>query len=71
MAYNLYKNIKYDIQCPNTINGKELKILYNKMAGNDENKNVRILFGGAEIKDENMLYQLKIDNGYLIQVLDN
>ena len=53
-----------------TISGEELKKLYCKKVGISPNEyNVRLFFGGQEIKNNNFLYQYNIQKGFKIQVM--
>ena len=52
----------------NTMSGKELKELFKKEHNIGDNFNLRLFFGGMEIKDEHFLYQHHLKNGYKIQV---
>ena len=53
----------------NTMSGKELKELFKKEHNIGDNFNLRLFFGGMEIKDEHFLYQHHLKNGYKIQVM--
>ena len=53
----------------NTMTGKELKELFKKEHNIGDNFNLRLFFGGMEIKDDNFLYQHHLKNGYKIQVM--
>ena len=50
-------NIDEEKSVPNTITGKELKELFKKEHKIGDNYNLRLFFGGMEIKDEHFLYQ--------------
>ena len=53
-----------------TISGEELKKLYCKKVGISPNEyNVRLFFGGQEIKNNNFLYQYNIKDEFKIQVM--
>ena len=53
-----------------TISGEELKKLYCTKIGISPNKyNIRLFFGGQEIKNKNFLYQYNIQKGFKIQVM--
>lgn len=52
------------------ISGGEIKQLYAKIKGyNLDNCKIRLFFGGNEIKDNEFVYQHKIFNNYIIQVI--
>ena len=54
----------------NLISGKELKRLYSEKIGISEDEyNLRLFFGGQEIKDSNFLYQYNLQKGFKIQVM--
>lgn len=70
--YDLYQNKKTDISVDENILCGKLKLLFcerNQINQNDFK--IRILFGGVEMKDENHLYQYKLQDGYTIQILQN
>ena len=51
------------------VTGKEIKEMYIKEKGYDcKVEAIRLFFGGNEIKNEELLYQHKIKEGYIIQV---
>ena len=62
-------NINDEKSVLNTMTGKELKELFKKEHGIGDNFNLRLFFGGMEIKDEHFLYQHKLKNGYKIQIM--
>ena len=62
-------NINEDKTVNNTITGKELKELFKKEHNIGDNFNLRLFFGGMEIKDDHFLYQHHLKNGYKIQVM--
>ncbi len=62
-------NINEEKTVNNTITGKELKELFKKEYKVGDNFNLRLFFGGMEIKDEHFLYQHHLKNGYKIQVM--
>ena len=62
-------NINEDKSVLNTMTGKELKELFKKEHNIGNNFNLRLFFGGMEIKDEHFLYQHQLKNGYKIQVM--
>ena len=49
--------------------GKELKELFRKEKDIGDNFNLRLFFGGMEIKDEHFLYQHHLKNGFKIQIM--
>ena len=54
----------------NLISGKELKRLYSEKIGISQDEyNLRLFFGGQEIKDSNFLYQYNLQKGFKIQVM--
>lgn len=69
--YDLYDNIKYDFALDDNLTGFELKQVYFSKAEkyNPNDFNVRMLFGGAEIKETDSLYQHRLKDGYTIQIL--
>ena len=69
---NLYKNEQNIFTVKESTTGKELKEMYSEHNNIDLNKNkIRFIFAGALIKDDDMLYQHKISNGFVIQVIVN
>ena len=62
-------NINEEQTVNNTITGKELKELFKKEHNIGDNFNLRLFFGGMEIKDDHFLYQHHLKNGYKIQVM--
>ena len=62
-------NINEEKTVNNTITGKELKELFKKEHNIGDNFNLRLFFGGMEIKDDHFLYQHHLKNGYKIQVM--
>ena len=69
---NLYKNEQNIFTGKESTTGKELKEMYSEHNNIDLNKNkIRFIFAGALIKDDDMLYQHKISNGFVIQVIVN
>lgn len=70
--YDLYENKKQTIKLPSNLQGKEIKNLFAEMNNFDASSyKIRLLFGGAEILDDQYLYQHKLHNGYTIQVIKN
>jgi len=54
----------------NSINGEELKKIYCEKIGIPFNDyNLRLFFGGQEIKDNNFLYQYNLQKGFKIQLM--
>jgi len=70
--YDLYQNKKYSINLsPNTL-GSEIKKKFCDLTDiNISNVKIRLLFGGAEIRDEHHLRQHKISGGFTIQIMIN
>ena len=69
---NLYENHKTNLHIPEATTGIELKKSYAKRNNIDLDKNnIKLIFGGGFIKDEEMLYQHKILDGFVIQVVIN
>jgi hypothetical protein len=68
--FDLYQNKKDLIKIKITEKCQELKKIYCELNNikYDENK-IRLLFGGVELKDEQYIYQHKIENEYTIQIL--
>ena len=62
-------NINEEKSVVNTMTGKELKELFKKEHNIGDNYNLRLFFGGMEIKDEHFLYQHHLKSGYKIQVM--
>ena len=56
-------NINEEQTVNNTITGKELKELFKKEHNIGDNFNLRLFFGGMEIKDDHFLYQHHLKNG--------
>ena len=69
--YDLYDNRKVKVNLSFVNTGCELKSLFksNCLNGHENSYKIRLLFGGAEIKDEHTLSQHKIEEGYTIQVM--
>jgi hypothetical protein len=68
--YDLYENKTFNTNISNNISGKELKAKFAELANlNIEEYKLRLLFGGVEIKEENFIYQYKIENGYTVQIM--
>ena len=54
----------------NAFSGEELKKIYYEKTGISTHEyNLRLFFGGQEIKDNNFLYQFNIQKGFKIQVM--
>ena len=54
----------------NAFSGEELKKIYYEKTGiSTDEYNLRLFFGGQEIKDNNFLYQFNIQKGFKIQVM--
>ena len=62
-------NINEEQTVNNTMTGKELKEFFKKEHNIGDNFNLRLFFGGMEIKDDHFLYQHHLKNGYKIQVM--
>ena len=62
-------NINEEHTVSNTMTGKELKEFFKKEHNIGDNFNLRLFFGGMEIKDDHFLYQHHLKNGYKIQVM--
>ena len=72
MIYDLYENKKLPFTLESNITGWELKQLYAEhFSTNLTEYKVRLLFGGAEIKEEQNLYGHKIKDGFTIHVVKN
>jgi hypothetical protein len=63
----LYENKKTNFDCVDSMTGKELKDKYNETMKSEED--MRLFFGGAEIRDEHKLYQHNLKDEYIIQIL--
>ncbi len=63
-------NTNITLTVTNLINGEDLKKNYCEKAGiSPDDYNLRLFFGGQEIKDNNFLYQYNIQKGYKIQIM--
>ena len=62
-------NINEEQTVNNTMTGKELKEFFKKEHNISDNFNLRLFFGGMEIKDDHFLYQHHLKSGYKIQVM--
>ena len=62
-------NINEEKTVSNTMTGKELKEMFRKEKDIGDNFNLRLFFGGMEIKDEHFLYQHHLKNGFKIQIM--
>ena len=63
-------DINITLNVNQTISGEELKKIYCKKIGITQNEyNIRLFFGGQEIKNKNFLYQYNIQKGFKIQVM--
>ena len=60
---------KEQLEIFDDISGKDLKQEYINIKNIHNIKNIRLFFGGNEIKDNDLLYQHKIMNKYCIQVV--
>ena len=60
---------KEQLEIFDDISGKDLKQVYINIKNIHNIKNIRLFFGGNEIKDNDLLYQHKIMNKYCIQVV--
>ena len=70
--YDLYKNKKTDVEIDENSLCEKLKFLFCEKNQIDLNKaKIRMLFGGVEMKDENHIYQYKLQDGYTVQILHN
>jgi len=68
--YNLYSNNYLSLEVNNTMTGQELKDLYCKSVKLNNNYYItRLIFGGAEIKDDHKLIDHKIQNDYIVQIM--
>ena len=66
----LNNNNNVVLNVTNSINGEELKKIYCEKIGISFNDyNLRLFFGGQEIKDNNFLYQYNLQKGFKIQVM--
>ena len=63
------QNINEEKSVLNTMTGKELKDFFKKEHNIGDNFNLRLFFGGMEIKDDHYLYQHHLKNGFKIQVM--
>ena len=62
-------NINEEKTVSNTMTGKELKEMFRKEKDIGDNFNLRLFFGGMEIKDDHFLYQHHLKNGFKIQIM--
>ena len=66
----LNNNNNVVLNVTNSISGEELKKIYCEKIGISFNDyNLRLFFGGQEIKDNNFLYQYNLQKGFKIQVM--
>ena len=66
----LNNNSSIVLNVTNSINGQELKKIYCEKIGIPfSDYNLRLFFGGQEIKDNNFLYQYNLQKGFKIQVM--
>ena len=66
----LNNNNSVVLNVTNSINGQELKKIYCEKIGiSFDDYNLRLFFGGQEIKDNNFLYQYNLQKGFKIQVM--
>jgi len=70
ILYDFYENKKTNINISDNIKIEEIKQRYSEHNKLDLKKiKLRLLFGGAELKDENYLYQYNFQENYIIQIL--
>ena len=62
-------NINEEHIVNNTMTGKQLKDFFKKEHNVGDEFNLRLFFGGMEIKDDHFLYQHHLKNGFKIQVM--
>ena len=62
-------NINEEHTVNNTMTGKQLKEFFKKEHNVGDEFNLRLFFGGMEIKDDHFLYQHHLKNGFKIQVM--
>ena len=62
-------NINEEHVVNNTMTGKQLKDFFKKEHNVGDEFNLRLFFGGMEIKDDHFLYQHHLKNGFKIQVM--
>lgn len=68
--HDVYDNKKIDIEINDDLKICEIKNMYaEKISINIDTAKFRFLYGGTELDDNNHLYQYKIYDGYIIQVL--
>jgi hypothetical protein len=66
----VYDNKKINIELTDDFKIIDIKNLYaEKNCINLDTVKLRFLYGGAELNDNNHLYQYKIFDGYIIQIL--
>ncbi len=71
LLFDLYANKKYPFELDDNLTGTELKqVFFTKAEQYDPNEyNLRMLFGGAEIKESDNLYQHSLKDGFTIQMM--
>jgi hypothetical protein len=70
--YDLYENKTMSLKLPIIIKGIEIKKLYCEITHIQiSDFKIRIFFGGAEIIDDQFLYQHKLQDGFTIQLIRN
>ena len=57
------------IKVSNHDNGKKIKEIYKKETNTDDKYKLRLFFSGAEIKDDEFVYQYNLKDDYKIQVM--
>ena len=63
-------DVNTTLNIDNLISGEELKKIYSEKIGISQDEyNLRLFFGGQEIKDNNFLYQYNLQKGFKIQVM--
>ena len=67
--YDLYDNKKYKLTISNQATGAELKSKFVELSNiTPEEYNIKFIFGGTQIKEDQCLYQHGIKNEYTIQI---
>lgn len=70
IVYEVSQNISVPIKISNTDTGLQLKKSFWKVSKIKKNSfNLRLFYGGNEIKDNHQLFQHKLKNDYKIQVM--
>jgi Ubiquitin family len=70
ILHDVYENKKTNLNFDDNVKISDIKNKYFEVNSIDRIKfKLRLLFGGAELKDDNLLYQYNFQDGYIIQIL--